>query len=342
MFSQRHTFWESEESLLLRSAGWPGHSTLECLVDSALRQISSNEGVDFATTLLFDRLRQSPRRSKFIQRIDELRRTPTFPTFPSDTEVVVIPGALYAERPDLGGDGRLIREIAGRFGLRSTLVPVSSVGSVSENARRLTSWLSEQSRRRLILVSLSKGSSDVKMALAEPEAGRLFRPVVAWVNVCGPIDGAAMANWILSNRLLTWLCRFHYRFLRRDFQFIAELRRGPGAPLSCSLRLPADMRLINLVGFPLKRHLSTPFSRFCHHTLSRDGPNDGTILLSDILGWPGETYPVWGADHYFRPETMAENLVTAVFHYLAETLEEPKQRLERGKPEGASSGASPG
>jgi hypothetical protein len=66
----------------------------------------------------------------------------------------------------------------------------------------------------------------------------------------------------------------------------------------------------------LARHFSTPFSRFCHRRIAPLGPNDGTVLLTDILRWPGEVYPVWGADHYFRPEGTARALLRAVLLHL--------------------------
>ena len=45
--------------------------------------------------------------------------------------------------------------------------------------------------------------------------------------------------------------------------------------------------------------------------------NDGTTALSDVCRWPGNVYPVWGADHYFRPENVASGLIMALFHYLS-------------------------
>ncbi|MEO6184546.1 MAG: hypothetical protein ABIP71_15875 [Verrucomicrobiota bacterium] len=33
-----------------------------------------------------------------------------------------------------------------------------------------------------------------------------------------------------------------------------------------------------------------------------------------------EIYPVWGTDHYFRPESLARGLITAVLQYLADEI----------------------
>ena len=234
-----------------------------------------------------------------------------------DARVVIVPGAFYLERPDMGGDGRMIREVAEGFGCRSGLVPLVSRGSVSENARRLTAWLGQQRDERLILVSLSKGGADLKAALASPDASSLFRNVVAWVNVCGPIDGSAMSNWILASRVRSALLRFQFRLQRRDFAFVTELRRGAEGILNQPLHLPETMKMVSLVGFPLRQHMTTPFSRFCHARLAACGPNDGTVSLSDVCAWPGLIYPVWGVDHYFRPEPMARTLIGAALRYLA-------------------------
>jgi hypothetical protein len=224
------------------------------------------------------------------------------------------------ERPDIGGDGRLVRETAERFGWDSDLIPLVSIGSITENARRICDWLARQGEEKIILVSLSKGGPEIKTALASPNAAVLFRNVVAWVSVCGPFNGSRMANWILASRVRTRLFRLQYRLQQRDFRFVTDLRHGAASPLDFPLRLPAGIRLVNLVGFPLRQHLTMPFSRFYHRTLARDGPNDGTILLSDLLQWPGEMYPVWGVGHYFRPESVARDLMTAVLRYLAEEL----------------------
>ena len=99
-----------------------------------------------------------------------------------------------------------------------------------------------------------------------------------------------------------------------------KLRHGANTPLNFPLQLPPGMKLLSLVGFPLRQFLTTPFSRFYHRTLAAHGPNDGTILLSDLLAWPGEIYPVWGMDHFFRPESEARSLIIATFQFLAEEL----------------------
>src|SRR5262249_54784231 len=107
-------------------------------------------------------------------------------------------------------------------------------------------------------------------------------------------------------------------FQRRDFRFVTGLCRDNGSRLNFPFRPPPPMKVLNLIGFPLRRHMTTRFSRFCHRTLASWGPNDGTTCLSDVCSWSGEVYPVWGADHYFQPANLARELVSALLCYLAE------------------------
>jgi hypothetical protein len=314
----------SEADLLARAAQWPDHAALESLTAETLRQITRREGVDFATALLFDRFQKSPERVTFIHRINALRQA--VPSGPAKVyaKIVIVPGALYLERPDMGGDGRVIREVAADFGLQTDLIPLSSFGSVTTNAALIRTWLGQHSQERIILVSLSKGGADLKLALPAPDAPEIFRDVIAWINVCGPLSGSRMADWILESRLRTWFFRWKLRWQRRDFQFVTDMRRDGNGLLASPLRLPPTLKLVTLIGFPLHRHMTTRFSRFCHRILAPAGPNDGTTSLADLQAVPGDIYPAWGMDHYFRPENKAKKLVAAVLQYLAETGSAPK------------------
>jgi len=308
----------SEEiALRQRAAEWLEFPVLENLSGEGLKTLSNRAGVDFATAVLFDRFLKSARHGPFIQQIDALRQDTTRFTSLPDTKVVIVPGALYQERPDLGGDGRLVREVAERFGYETALIPLASFGSVTTNVQLLCDWLQAHRHQRMILVSLSKGSADLKQALARPEASEVFHNVLTWVNVCGPLNGTRMANWVLDGRLRSWFFRAKCRWQKRDFDLITELEHAPKAPLAGAVQLPPRMRLLSLVGFPLRRHLTTRHSRFCHRTLARWGPNDGTISLADLLNWPGNIYPVWGADHYFKPRELATELIAAALRHLA-------------------------
>jgi hypothetical protein len=153
-----------------------------------------------------------------------------------------------------------------------------------------------------VLVSLSKGGADVKAALARPEAPRAFAGVATWINLCGTLDGTPMAEWVLSRRPAAVLNRLYHRLRGLSLAFVEDLRYGAGGPVCATLRLPSHVRLISVVGFPLRAHLTRGISRRCHWRLRHLGPNDGALVLADVCALPGLLYPFWGADHYLRPD----------------------------------------
>lgn len=307
-----------EAALLRRAAAFSDLPTLPDCTPEAMLRVTETQGIDFATALLYDRFVKCPSRSPFVTRMEALLKSPPDQKFRRRWKVIVVPGALYLERPALGSGGEIIRETAEALGLECARVPLASRGSVRQNAALLSRWLETQPDEPMVLVTVSKGGADMKLALAGPGASGAFGHVVAWVNLSGPLDGSPAADWIPASRLRTWAVRLQYRIQRRDFGFITDMCHGPGSLLREPLQLPARMRLVSLLGFPLRAHLTTPLARFSHGIVARLGPNDGTALLSESRAWPGEIFPVWGADHYFRPAHRAQSLLRAVFRHLDE------------------------
>jgi hypothetical protein len=283
-----------ERTLLGRAAA---HVHDDLTVDGA-RGLAAREGIDFATAVLYDRVRRSQVHGDFIRRLE----SPEMPAGQLDATVVIVPGAFYKEFPHTGADGRLLREEAAQFGCRSELIPLPSFGPLAESASLITAWLDARPDEPVILVSLSKGGADVKTALAQPGGPRAFRNVVAWINLCGLLEGTPLAGWVLGNRLRSCWFRLLFWFRGYPFAAIRDLVRAPGGPLDFDLVVPPHVRLISVVGFPLRCHLTNRLARRCHRRVAPLGPNDGAgIVLADVFRWPGLVYPVWGADHYMRP-----------------------------------------
>jgi hypothetical protein len=309
-----------DRDLLARAAAWPnaGHSSE--LTQPALARLAADVGIDFATAVLYDRLRRSAEHGPFIRRLDDLVAHPPRFLAPIDALLAVVPGAYYRELPRAGGDGRILREQAAAYGLRTAVVPTRSTGTAAENGRILLDWLADRPDERIILASISKGAADIKASLALSGAAAAFRPVVAWLNLSGLPAGTAIANWLLDRPLTTLAYRAVFWWKGLDIGVIRPMARGPGTPLDFPLTLPAHIRLVNVAGFPLRRHLSTAALRRCHRRLAPWGPNDGMMLLADACSLPGLLYPVWGADHNLRPADGIGPQVAALAFYLAETL----------------------
>jgi hypothetical protein len=283
---------------------------------------NERDEIDAATERLYRGLLESPLHGPFIRRVDELCDEPTLPGWAHDAVLAIVPGLSYRENPRSGADGRYVREEAARIGCPTCLVPLASGGTVRENARLLCDWLIGRPSRPVILVSLSKGGADVKMALAEPDAEPAFRNVVAWVSLCGTLDGTRMADWLLSRNPRAVALRLYCRLRGQSPAVLRDLRYRRGGPLDRPLRLPSHIRLISVVGFPLRRHFTRGAARRCHDRLADLGPNDGALVLTDVCALPGLVYPVWGADHYLQPERGAGVLVGGILRYLDETLGE--------------------
>jgi hypothetical protein len=302
----------SERALFARVQNWDGPREFHQLTPEALRELTARESCDFATALLHRSIVGSERHGTFLRALCEQADGGSLSGI-----VAIVPGAFHRENPRTGADGRVVREVAARLGLAVVVTPVSSTGSIAENARLLAAWLSESGGERLILVSVSKGGSDVKAALAQPDAARVFGRVAGWLNLCGILDGTPMADWLLSPSWLARANRFVYRVRGHSLDFLADLRRFPGCALDFPLTLPEHMRAVHVIGLPLRRHLHNGLARRCHARLEAFGPNDGSILLSDVSRWPGQVCPVWGADHYLRPREDVRPLLAALLCYFA-------------------------
>lgn len=328
--SDRFTMSPYERNLFERVSAWHGHDSLADLTAEALTRITEIEGVDFATALLYQRLVNSQSYGPAIARLNSMFTTTNDNQL--DARVIVVPGAFYHEFAQSGADGKIVREEAAKFGCTTELLPLESFGSLSSNAAIICKRLIEGPDEPILLVSLSKGGAEVKLALASPNASHIFRNVVAWMDLSGLLQGTPLVPWIFSSRLRIWKYRTILRLRGFDFNHLPELAPGPTGLLNFDLRLPDHMCAIHVVGFPLARHMTNAMARRCHKRLKPLGPNDGGALLGDVCSLPGIVYPVWGADHYLRPHWGdARHIAIQVFHLLrAESVPRVRPEMTSG------------
>jgi hypothetical protein len=308
-----------EQALLDRAADWPEFASSADLTAEALRHIAAAHGHDVAVALLYDRLRRAAENGPFIRRVEEWDAEDAGPLAESSL-LAIVPGAFYRARPESGADGGRLLEIAARLGCQAERIPLAEFGSPAENGRIIRDWLSDRSEERITLVALSKGSLDVHAALDLPDVGRAFRNVAAWVNLSGLFQGTALVGWLRRHRLRSLLVRGFCWWHGHRFATIAELDRRRGGGVA----LPNHMRVIHIVGFPLRRRLGSPEARRGFARLAPLGPNDGGgNLLADVARWPGVVYPIWGTDHYFRPAWDMDALITRILRCVMADQREP-------------------
>jgi hypothetical protein len=289
-----------EQQLLERAARWPGNASWKELSAPVLADIAATEGVDFATALLYDRLVQSPEHGSFIRRVLAEDEREDFEQ--GDVTLALVPGACYAEYGRTGADGRRLRECLAPLGWPMETVPIASFGSLEGNARTIRDWLRTRPDGSVVLVSLSKGTADVKTALAQPDSAETFRQVRVWVSLSGIWFGTAMAGRVLSRRLSRWPVQLLCWYRGYDPAVLKAIDRQDGGPLDFDPPIPSQMQVVHVVACPLGHHPVSRSAGRCHQLLAAEGPNDGGgILLGDITRLPGLILPVWGADHYLNP-----------------------------------------
>ena len=313
-------FPADEQGLLRRADDWPAHPSLSDLSHETLKELTQNEGMDFAVAVLYTRLLREPQNAALYARVRERRkRSPA--ACPRPVTLAFCPGAYYREITKNGADGRILREAAEPYVYQTILVPTGSSATAATNGSFLCNWLCERPAGEcIVLASLSKGASDIKAALAHPMAEIAFCNVRGWINVSGVLSGLPILNWLLRRPLMTAAYRVLFWCRGMNFRVIPSLRWGEGEDLDFPLRLPAHMRMLTVIGFPLGRHVGHPLLRKNRRRMAPWGPNDGLMLLWDSCRLPGAVYPVWGADHFMRPDGDSRPLAALLAGILVEEL----------------------
>jgi hypothetical protein len=301
---------DAERRLLARAASAYPDLCYEGCSHARLSEISRRDGVDLATAVFYDRIRRAPRNQPLVRALES-------PAFDRATDfargrLLIVPALFYRERPETGGDGAIVATVAREAGLDVELVPVGSGATAAENARLVGELLPARTVEPTVVVSLSKGAADLRLALGGMPVPRGLR---AWVSVSGLLRPTPAIDRLLAR----WWTRLALAALLRHQRGSAGLPRefasGRGSPLEEPVTAPSGLPVINLIGSPLSHHLGTPFGRRRHRQMSRLGPNDGLTLLRDAILEPGTVYPVWGADHYFRLPAIATLLRRLVGYF---------------------------
>lgn len=308
-----------ERALLARVEQCKSMPSWSELSQSRLAEIASREGIDFATTLLYHCLRRSSVHGPGIVALDNGLEVSQRGSRGAEWRpfVAIVPGGCHEESADSRAALQMVHAEVSRQGLPTEILPVRSFGLLPEQAGIIADWLEARREPELILVSLSKGSAEVKLALKyHPEA---FRAVSAWVNISGLLYGSEWVRWLLDRTTSRWSARLWCWYWRYPFAALEQLRRGPGTLLDFELSTPEHLQTIHIVGLPLKDRLTHLYTRRSFFRLTPLGPNDGMgIMAGDVVRYPGLVYPVWGADHFLRSRGLnVQEFVRRVLEHLA-------------------------
>lgn len=313
-------FSSEDRELLARAAACDQCAALGDCWQPAFAELAQTRGLEFATALLYDRVLRHPKHAEFFQRV----HTGLIADVEKSPLVGIVPGAFYQNHKHTGADGARLVAILKSLGVAAEVVPVESFGSLKRNAMLLEQWLLQHREQRVVLISLSKGSADVKTALALPGASELFGNVAAWISLSGLPQGTPLVAWLRKRRLRSLGVRLVLALRGQRYSVVEELRHESDGSLAAWPKLPSHLRIIHVVGFPLRRHLTHRWAGKGYERLSPLGPNDGGgFLLNDVARLPGIVFPVWGADHYLQPAWDSTPLLRRVLAEAIATNVEP-------------------
>jgi len=273
---------------------------------SELKRLSDDFSVDFAALYLADQIARAPVnrrfRSAFDQAYDYSRRAfpegrVELPAAATDYEVLFVPTYLYKRFTFTGADFAAPRAALQRVGFTCHFVETDEDGAVEANAELVIAAIRAhaQSGRRLMIVSASKSGPEVALALTRlgpAETGH----VAAWINTVGALQGTPMADERLAPEL-------NFLVGKVDVAGRDSITTGRSRPRFDSFRIPEHVLVVNYFGIPVTGSISF-LARRGFFPLQKHGPNDGVLLLSDMIFPGGVTLTELGSDHFLLGERL--------------------------------------
>ena len=275
-----------------------------------LLALAGMERPDFATMLLY-RACHRGENGAFLDATARLAGGLT--PLPAPIHLLIVPGFLFAEHPELAIDGALIRNIAERLGATAEILPIESRGVSAVNATHLAERLAAPSDRPTWMLSISKGTSDARAALQL--LGGWPASLGGWIDISGIFAGTPIADWWTEETVKRWLMRALFGVTNLPFGTLLEMRRD-ATIWRDPVHPPTREHLIHVLGFPPPARIEPRMMRNYRRLYAEFGPNDGFTPLVDAFDYPGRLYPVWGADHLMRLPDLSQ-LIYRVIHIAA-------------------------
>jgi len=292
---------EAEAERILDSS--PSHAAADLL--ASRRDISS----DLATMLLY----RACFRGGNGGFLDELHALPaTIAPLERTPRILIVPGLHFSRHPETGADGSLVAGIVSQLGAKVEILRTDPRGSAGENGRCLADQLTRMMEESVWVVSISKGTADLRAALGQ--LGGWPQWLSGWINLSGVFQGTPVADKLTRPGLRSLMMQAVIAAGGIASRNIAEMRTDshlwqvPVVP-------PTPERMIHILGFPPSWSIEMRIAHHYRWLTEHFGPNDGLIPLRESLEYPGRIVPVWGADHFMRAPDLAR-LVYRLAHYV--------------------------
>ena len=314
--------------------GIRGDSLLDARIDGAyrnstgalpdraeLKRLSSEFSNDFAALFLADMIVRIPANRRLRAEFERARSAggkafkgarPRLPDGAGNYEVLFVPSYLYKRLPITGTDLAVPRAALKRAGFTCHFAETVEDGAVETNAGLVAAAIRARADtgRRLILISASKSAPEVAMALTQL-GDEATRHVAAWINAVGALQGTPLTDERVMPNLEDRIGGVNAA--GRESLTIARSRAR-----FQSFRVPNHVLVVNYFGIPLTGSISS-WGRRGHRHLKTHGPNDGILLLADMILPRALTLADLGRDHFLLDKHMdvtAVALTTTIIRWL--------------------------
>jgi hypothetical protein len=264
-----------------------------------LKKLSDDFSVDFAAVYLADQIARVPVnrrfRTAFDQAYEYTRKGRSeghvkLPAAAANYEVLFVPTYLYKRITMTGADMAVPRAALQKAGFSCYFVETQDDGAIEANADLVVAAIRAraQSGRRLIIVSASKSGPEVALALSRMEPAETGH-VAAWINTVGALQGTPLVD----DRLLP---EIEFIVGKVDPAGMESLTVARSRQRFDSFRIPKHIFVVNYFGIPTIGSISF-LGRRGFFPLRKYGPNDGLVLLPDMIFPGGVTLAQVGSDH---------------------------------------------
>jgi hypothetical protein len=273
-----------------------------------LGELTQEFSPDFATLYFVSRVYQDPRNRKaqdafraYVATLraeggkEVLRIAKRFAPY----LIAFVPGYAYKKDPTTGADFAQQRRLMSAAGFKNVLIETDELATVDRNARIVASEILRLSEghRRIILVSTSKGGTEVALAIGELLPPERLEGVKAWISIGGLLRGTPSADQALRWPK-SWWVRVAFFFTGHRGELIEDLNTKKRREVFAQLKFPGDMLMLQYVGAPLSGQIAA-YVQGRYDDLKSLGPNDGLTLLADELIDGGVVITDIGLDHYY-------------------------------------------
>jgi hypothetical protein len=209
----------------------------------------------------------------------------------ADYDVLFVPSYLYKRLTFFtGADMAVPRAALQKVGFTCYFVETVDDGPIESNAEIIMAAISARasSGRQLIVVSASKSGAEVALALTRlgPEK---TRHVAAWINAVGALQGTPTVDDHL-------LPDFEFLVGKTDPAGAESMATSRSRQRFASFNISPTVLVVNYFGIPTIGDISF-FARNVYSALRKYGPNDGVVLLGDMIFPGGVTLARLGTEH---------------------------------------------